>query len=125
MDLMLINIAQTAAAGKLDLQQLRSFQDWTLRYWLQGVDGVAEVASIGGFVKQYQADLDPAKLQSYGVSIRDVADAIRRSNGDVGGGVIEIAEHENYVRGRGYIKSVADVEQAEAFAADGDHVEPA
>ena len=97
--------------GRLDLQQLRSFQDWTLRYWLQGVDGVAEVASIGGFVKQYQADLEPAKLQSYGISIRDVADAIRRSNGDVGGGVVEISEHEHFVRGRGYIKSVDDVEQ--------------
>jgi Cu(I)/Ag(I) efflux system membrane protein CusA/SilA len=97
--------------GRHDLQQLRSFQDWTLRYWLQGVDGVAEVASIGGFVKQYQVDLDPAKLQSYGVSIRDVADAIRRSNGDVGGGVVEISEHEHFVRGRGYIGSVADVEQ--------------
>src|SRR5437867_1305106 len=97
--------------GHHDLQQLRSFQDWTLRYWLQGVDGVAEVASVGGFVKQYQADLDPARLQSYGVSVRDVAEAIRRSNGDVGGGVVEISEHEHFVRGRGDIKSVADVEQ--------------
>ena len=97
--------------GRHDLQQLRSFQDWTLRYWLQGVDGVAEVASVGGFVKQYQADLDPAKLQSYGVSMRDIADAIRRSNNDVGGGVVEISEHEHFVRGRGYIHSVADVEQ--------------
>src|SRR5438270_478571 len=99
------------STGRHDLSQLRSFQDWTLRYWLQGVDGVAEVASIGGFVKQYQADLDPAKLQSYGVSVREVADAIRRSNNDVGGGVVEISEHEHFVRGRGYIKSVADVEQ--------------
>src|SRR5215813_2994842 len=99
------------STGHNDLQQLRSFQDWTLRYWLQGVDGVAEVASVGGFVKQYQADLDPAKLQSYGVSVHDVADAIRRSNNDVGGGVVEIAEHEHFVRGRGYIRSLADVEQ--------------
>src|SRR5262245_54811787 len=97
--------------GRNDLQQLRSFQDWTLRYWLQGVDGVAEVASVGGFVKQYQADLDPAKLQAYGVSIREIADAIRRSNNDVGGGVVEIAEHEHFVRGRGYIRALADVEQ--------------
>ena len=97
--------------GHNDLQQLRSFQDWTLRYWLQGVDGVAEVASVGGFVKQYQVDLDPAKLQSYRVSVRDIADAIRRSNGDVGGGVVEISEHEHFVRARGYIRSVADVEQ--------------
>jgi len=99
------------STGRNDLQQLRSFQDWTLRYWLQGVDGVAEVASVGGFVKQYQADLDPVKLQSYGISIRDVADAIRRSNNDVGGGVIEISEHEHFVRGRGYIKNLTDVEQ--------------
>jgi len=98
-------------SGRADLQQLRSFQDWTLRYWLQSVDGVAEVASIGGFVKQYQADLDPDKLQAYGVSVRDVAEAIRRSNNDVGGGVVEIAEHEHFVRGRGYIRSLADVEQ--------------
>jgi len=97
--------------GHNDLQQLRSFQDWTLRYWLQGVDGVAEVASVGGFVKQYQVDLDPAKLQSYRVAVRDIADAIRRSNGDVGGGVVEISEHEHFVRARGYIRSVADVEQ--------------
>src|SRR5881628_963207 len=98
-------------SGRHDLSQLRSFQDWTLRYWLQGVDGVAEVASVGGFVKQYQVDLDPAKLQSYRVSVRDIADAIRRSNGDVGGGVVEISEHEHFVRARGYIRSVADVEQ--------------
>jgi Cu(I)/Ag(I) efflux system membrane protein CusA/SilA len=97
--------------GHNDLQQLRSFQDWTLRYWLQGVEGVAEVASVGGFVKQYQVDLDPGKLQSYRVSVREIADAIRRSNGDVGGGVVEISEHEHFVRARGYIRSVADVEQ--------------
>jgi len=97
--------------GHNDLQQLRSFQDWTLRYWLQGVDGVAEVASVGGFVKQYQVDLDPAKLQSYGVSARDVADAIRRSNSDVGGGVVDISEHEHFVRGRGYIRKLEDIEQ--------------
>src|SRR5262245_33174488 len=97
--------------GHNDLQQLRSFQDWTLRYWLQAVDGVAEVASIGGFVKQYQADLDPAKLQAYGVSVREVGEAIRRSNGDVGGGVVEISEYEHFIRGRGYIKTLADVEQ--------------
>jgi len=96
--------------GHNDLQQIRSFQDWTLRYWLQSVDGVAEVASIGGFVKQYQADLDPAKLQSFGVSVRDVADSIRRSNGDVGGGVVEIAEYEHFIRGRGYIRSLEDLE---------------
>jgi Cu(I)/Ag(I) efflux system membrane protein CusA/SilA len=96
--------------GRHDLSQLRSFQDWTLRYWLQGVDGVAEVASVGGFVRQYQVDLEPARLLAYGVSIGQVADAIRRSNSDVGGGVLELSEHEHFVRGRGYIRSLADLE---------------
>jgi copper/silver efflux system protein len=96
--------------GAHDLSQLRSFQDWTLRYWLQGVDGVAEVASVGGFVRQYQVDLEPARLLAYGVSIGDVADAIRRSNSDVGGGVLELSEHEHFVRGRGYIRGLADLE---------------
>jgi Cu(I)/Ag(I) efflux system membrane protein CusA/SilA len=97
--------------GRNDLAQLRSFQDWSLRYWLQSVDGVAEVASVGGFVKQYQVDLDPNRLESYGVSIEAVATAIRRSNNEVGGSVVEIAEHENFVRGRGYIRSIQDIEQ--------------
>ncbi len=100
--------------GKNDLSQLRSFQDWYLRYWLQSVDGVAEVASVGGFVRQYQVDLDPRRLESYGVSIGDVASAIRRSNNDVGGNVVEIAEHEHFVRGRGYVRSTADLEQVVA-----------
>src|SRR5262252_2114066 len=78
------------STGHHDLQQLRSFQDWYLRYWLQSVDGVAEVASVGGFVKQYQVDLDPRRLESYGVSIRQVATAIQSSNTDVGGSVLEI-----------------------------------
>src|SRR3989442_992158 len=89
------------STGRNDLSQLRSFQDWYLRYWLQSVEGVAEVASVGGFVKQYQVDLDPDRLETYGVSIEDVANAIRRSNNEVGGSVIEIAEHEHFVRGRG------------------------
>ncbi|MGE5176770.1 MAG: efflux RND transporter permease subunit [Hyphomicrobiales bacterium] len=97
-------------SGQNDLASLRSFQDWSLRYWLQSVDGVAEVASVGGFVRQYQIDLDPRRLESYGVSIGDVARAIRKSNQDVGGSVIEIAEHEHFVRGRGYIHSVSDLE---------------
>jgi copper/silver efflux system protein len=100
--------------GQNDLAQLRSFQDWYLRYWLQSVDGVAEVAPVGGFVKQYQVDLDPRRLESYGVSIGDVAMAIRRANNDVGGSVVEIAEHEHFVRGRGYVHSVADIEQVVA-----------
>jgi Cu(I)/Ag(I) efflux system membrane protein CusA/SilA len=99
------------STGKNDLAQIRTFQDWYLRYWLQSVDGVAEVASVGGFVKQYQVDLDPRRLESYRISIQDVAMAIRRSNNDVGGGVLEIAEHEHFVRGRGYVRSPADLEQ--------------
>ena len=96
--------------GQHDLSQLRSFQDWTLRYWLQGVDGVAEVAAVGGFVRQYQVDLDPDRLLAYNVPIGAVAEAIRRSNNEVGGGVIEVVEHEHAVRGRGYIKGIADLE---------------
>ena len=96
--------------GRNDLSEIRSFQDWSLRYWLQSVDGVAEVASVGGFVKQYQVDLDPDRLESYKVSIQDVAEAIRRSNNEVGGSVLEIGEHEHFVRGRGYIRSLGDLE---------------
>jgi Cu(I)/Ag(I) efflux system membrane protein CusA/SilA len=96
--------------GRNDLSQIRSFQDWYLRYWLQSVDGVSEVATVGGFVKQYQVDLDPDRLETYKVSIEDVAEAIRRSNNEVGGSVLEISEHEHFVRGRGYIKSLGDLE---------------
>jgi len=96
--------------GRNDLSQIRSFQDWSLRYWLQSVDGVAEVASVGGFVKQYQVDLDPSRLETYKVSIGEVADAIRHSNNEVGGSVLEIGEHEHFVRGRGYIRSLSDLE---------------
>jgi Cu(I)/Ag(I) efflux system membrane protein CusA/SilA len=96
--------------GHNDLSQIRSFQDWSLRYWLQSVDGVSEVASVGGFVKQYQVDLDPDRLESYHVSIEEVADAIRHSNNEVGGSVLEIGEHEHFVRGRGYVRSLGDLE---------------
>jgi Cu(I)/Ag(I) efflux system membrane protein CusA/SilA len=96
--------------GKLDLQQLRSLQDWNLRYALESVPGVAEVASVGGFVKEYQVQCDPAKLLGYGLGIAQVAEAIRASNVDVGGEAIEIAGHEHLVRGRGYLRSLADIE---------------
>jgi Cu(I)/Ag(I) efflux system membrane protein CusA/SilA len=92
-------------SGRYDLQQLRSFQDWHLRYWLSAVPGVAEVASLGGYEKQYQVEIDPVRLQAFGLSIGDVAAAIRMSNGDVGGRVLELAQHEYAVRGRGYIQS--------------------
>ena len=97
--------------GQMDLQQLRSFQDWTLRYALESVNGVAEVASIGGFVKQYQVNVDPNELLGYNITLSQVIDAIRRSNSDVGGRSIEIATTEYMVRGRGYVSSTDDLEQ--------------
>src|SRR6059036_3270297 len=96
--------------GKNNLAELRSFQDWHLRYALESVKGVSEVAPVGGFVKQYQVDLDPNKLLAYGIPINEVVDKIRRSNGDVGGKIFEVGSTEFYVRGRGYIKSVEDIE---------------
>jgi Cu(I)/Ag(I) efflux system membrane protein CusA/SilA len=95
--------------GRHDLAELRSFQDWTLRYWLQAVDGVAEVASIGGFVKQYQVDVIPDRLLAYNVPITAVVDALARSNSEVGGGVLEQSEHEYAVRGRGYLHGLGDI----------------
>lgn len=89
--------------NKHSLQELRSFQDWHLRYWLSSVPGVAEVASVGGYVKEYQVELDPVKLQAYRLSITTIKDALRMSNNEVGGRVIELAEHEYAIRGRGYI----------------------
>ncbi len=96
--------------GRHSLADLRSFQDWSLRYWLESVPGVAEVASIGGFVKQYQVEVNPDALLAYDIPFHAVVAALRRSNNDVGGGVLEMSEHEYMVRGRGYIKSLADVE---------------
>ncbi|MFW6122599.1 MAG: efflux RND transporter permease subunit [Thermodesulfobacteriota bacterium] len=96
--------------GTHDLAQLRSIQDWYLRYQLQTVPGVAEVASVGGFVKQYQVVVDPNTLAAYGIPLSKVRKAIRASNIDTGGRVIEQAETEYMVRGLGYIKNIADVE---------------
>jgi Cu(I)/Ag(I) efflux system membrane protein CusA/SilA len=96
--------------GKQSLADLRSFQDWNLRYALESVKGVAEVAAVGGFVKQYQIDLDPNKLAAYGIPLSDIVARVKQSNGDVGGKVFEVATTEYYVRGRGYIKSAADIE---------------
>ena len=97
-------------SGRTDLSQLRSLQDWYLRYELQSVPGVAEVASIGGFVKQYQVEVDPLRLAAHGVSLPQLREAIRRGNRDVGGRVLEISEMEYMVRGLGLIRSVADIE---------------
>ena len=96
-------------SGKHDLAQLRSLQDWYLRYPLQAVNGVAEVASIGGFVKQYQVEVDPNALQRYGISLNMIKMAIKASNQDVGGRLLEMAETEYMVRGLGYIRSIDDL----------------
>jgi Cu(I)/Ag(I) efflux system membrane protein CusA/SilA len=96
--------------GKHNLADLRSFQDWHLRYALESVKGVSEVAPVGGFVKEYQVDLDPNKLVAYGIPLNEVVNKIRMSNGDVGGKIFEVGSTEYYVRGRGYIKSIADIE---------------
>ena len=106
-------------SGKHDLAQLRSLQDWNLRYALSSVKGVAEVAPVGGFVKQYQVDLDPNKLLGYGIPLADVVSAIKASNADVGGRTFEVATTEYFVRGRGYIKSVADIENIPLKVANG------
>src|SRR5438034_2865390 len=97
-------------SGKHDLAQLRSIQDWNLRYALSSVKGVAEVAPVGGFVKQYQVDLDPNALVAYKIPLSDIVNAIKMSNADVGGKVFEVATTEYYIRGRGYIKKIEDIE---------------
>ena len=93
------------------LAELRSMQDWYLKYQLTAVEGVAEVASIGGFVKQYQVTVDPTKLRAYNLSIADVSMAIKKSNGEVGGRSIEMAEKEFILRVRGYIQSTEDLKK--------------
>jgi Cu(I)/Ag(I) efflux system membrane protein CusA/SilA len=98
--------------GHHDLQALRSLQDWTLRYALQSVDGVAEVASVGGFEKQYLVEIDPVRMKAYGLSVGQIASAVRGSNAEVGGRVIELAQHEYALRGRGYVKDKRDIELA-------------
>jgi len=97
--------------GKYDLSQLRTFQDWYVRYWLQSVPGVAEVASIGGFVKQYQVHINPDTLNAYKMPIMTVADNIRKGNRDTGARVLEFTGREYMVRGRGYIQSISDIEK--------------
>ncbi len=98
-------------SGQHDLQELRSIQDWFIRYELTAVPGVSEVASIGGFVKQYQVEVDPIKLLAYNLPLSKVKRAIQRSNSDVGGKLIEMGEAEFMIRGLGYIQSTSDLEQ--------------
>lgn len=98
--------------GKYDLGTLRAIQDWYVKLHLQGVEGVAEVASIGGYVRQYQVDVDPMKMKAYGVTLADIKTAVTRSNNDVGGKILEISDAEYFIRGQGYIQSVRDIENA-------------
>jgi copper/silver efflux system protein len=95
---------------KLDLSQLRSIQDWNLRYALESVKGVAEVAPVGGFVKEYQIDVDPNALVAHGIPLSELVTRVKSSNGDVGGKTLEVSTTEYFVRGRGYFKSIADIE---------------
>ena len=101
------------------LAELRAIQDWFVRYQLAKAEGVAEVPSIGGFVKTYQVTVDPQKLQAYGIPLRAVSDLIRMSNRDVGGRVVELAETEYIVRGKGYLRGTDDLERLVIKARDG------
>ncbi|WP_394846806.1 efflux RND transporter permease subunit [Pendulispora brunnea] len=106
-------------SGKHDLQELRALQDWNLRYALASVPGVAEVASVGGYVKQYQVNVDPNKLLGYGITMDEVVRAVRASNQEVGGRVLEIAGHEQVIRGRGYVKKPEDIGQSPIKVVEG------
>jgi Cu(I)/Ag(I) efflux system membrane protein CusA/SilA len=97
-------------SGRHSLADLRSYQDWTLRYYLKAIPGVAEVATVGGFGRQYQVSVDPNKLRNYGLSIQRVVEAVRGGNIEAGGRLIEFGGTEYMVRGRGYARSIADFE---------------
>jgi len=97
-------------SGRLNLAELRGLQDWYLRYALTAVPGVSEVASVGGFEKQYQVDIDPAKLLAYGIPVTKVIGAIQSANNDVGAMTLELSEREYMVRGLGYLRSIGDIE---------------
>src|SRR5215468_256796 len=98
-------------SGKHSLADLRSYQDWYLRYYLKSVPGVAEVAPLGGFGRQYQVNVDPNRLEAYGIAISSVVDAVRGGNKDSGGRLVEFGGTEYMIRGRGYVNSVRDLEQ--------------
>ncbi|WP_020084852.1 efflux RND transporter permease subunit [Hyphomicrobium zavarzinii] len=106
-------------AAKRTLAELRATQDWQIRYAVAKAEGVAEVASVGGFVKQYSVVVDPARLRSFNIPLTKVREAIRASNTDVGGRVVELAETEFMVRGRGYIRSIEDLEKIVLKAQEG------
>jgi Cu(I)/Ag(I) efflux system membrane protein CusA/SilA len=106
-------------AKELSLAELRSLQDWVVRFAVSKTEGVAEVASVGGFVKQYSIVVDPIRLKAQGVSLEDIANAVRASNRDVGGRTVELSEFEFMVRGRGYLKGVEDIESIGLRSQDG------
>ena len=97
--------------GKYDLGILRATQDWYVKLHLQGVEGVAEVASVGGYIRQYQVDVDPNRMKGYGITLATIRNAVMRSNNDVGGKILEVSDAEYFVRGQGYIRSTKDIEE--------------
>ncbi|MGH7271620.1 MAG: efflux RND transporter permease subunit, partial [Polyangiaceae bacterium] len=105
--------------GKHDLQELRSLQDWNVRYALESVPGVAEVASVGGFVKRFEVSVDPDKMLAKGVTTEQIVRAVEQSNQEVGGGVVDVAGHELAVRGRAYVKSPDDIGSSPIEASGG------
>jgi Cu(I)/Ag(I) efflux system membrane protein CusA/SilA len=113
-------VYEYALTGNMqDLAQLRSLQDWHLRYALAKTEGVAEVASVGGFVKQYAVVADPSRLRAYGITLTQLREAVMNANSDVGGRTVELSEKEFMIRGRGYLKSPADLEAVVLKAKDG------
>src|SRR5690242_18342563 len=105
--------------GPYDSGTLHSIQDWFIRYQLNSVPGVSEVASVGGFVRQYQVDLDPVKMRAYGVPLKDVLMAVERSNNNVGAKVVEVSDSEYMVRGLGLITGLKDIEDISIAANNG------
>ena len=113
-------VYQYALLGKdRDLAEQRALQDWFLRYQLTAVPGVAEVANLGGFVQQYSVTVDPAKLRAYGIPLMRIAEALRRSNADVGGRTLELSETEYMIRGRGYLKGLQSIGEVAVKAEGG------
>ena len=106
-------------SGKHSLGELRSYQDWYLKYYLKAVPGVADVASLGGFTQQYQVNVDPNRLRSYGIPISRVADAVRSGNRETGARLLEFGGAEYMIRGRGYMQSLHDIEETVLASVDG------
>lgn len=109
----------TLEGAGYDLGTLRAVQDWYIKPLLQSVEGVAEVASAGGFVKQYQVNIDPFQLRTFGLTVGDVSNAVMQANNDVGGKILEVSDRENFVRGQGYITSLEDIERIVLVAREG------